>query len=822
MKKANLNQTEKLPIIEILNNYSASKIQLKGYKKILIPYNNSFSFCIFTPEEERNDTLPFYIEDIIHNIPIKIIILNSELRLVSTNIPEKGFLKTVYEKIKSSAKEHLEKLYLFETVHSDFSYKQNNYRLTINALIKYTNNPGYICTIEETIPEKKEPVEKVNTIIQDMLSAENLKKLKEISKKIPSIFKIETLSFFKKEKTGLKLVFSSCGISDIKVTLPSTIEKEVENENVAIMSGKLCPLKGLETKLKKFVFVYQPELPEMSRFIVIGSSDFPINKYQIKKYNWLFKIFCLTYTQLEKRNKIGNNIFDNYYLPIILVNKQTMRIKYANKSFKKYFGEKTPFFNALLSPQSNIKILRKLDTEIAPFSDYLEASTGDNFSTIVKATVIPEIISTNSTLFAVIFKTQQHEINIKLNLKPTQTPKELDIEIILSLVQKYLSIVINTKNIEKSINFILKDISCHLNAIGSFLAKIDNNANEITLINFFTNEKSFNFQQELIDLEKENLLSNLSANKIHQFKIEQKNLTIFALKLKPERNNEYIWGLIFENNKCIGLSTKIALPAFKNIFIIALRKKEKETIYIEVEKEKEKLEKINKEIITTISHEIKTPLTSILGLCEVISGKLKKEDKKLATSIKENALNLLELLEAMLEINKIEEKGIEVIKKRNVNTNEFIKSIESFVQGINKNPNVKFRIITRNLPPFFHHDATIIYRVTVNLLDNAFRYTKRGVVTFSLTFENRNIIIEVKDTGTGISKNNLEKIFIPFFQEKTYKRNNKKNVGFGLYIVKRLCDIIDAEIDVKSEKNIGTYFKITIPLKENYEHNPYS
>ena len=818
MKESKLREIRKSPIIEILDNPTAGKIKIKGYKKILMPYNNSFSFCIFVPEKETKNILPFFIEDILQNIPIKIIILNSEFRLISTNVGEKDFLEAAYKKVKEAGKNNLEKLYLLESVNFIFSFKKDNYKLTINPLIRDINNPGYICTVENTTFQKTEYLNRINQIVDEILSAKTLKSLKEISGEILSLLKIETLSFFKKGKSGFKPVFSWCGITEIKTLFPQTVDKEVKEKGFLLIPKQFLSLKGIGKYLKKFIFVYRLEVSKRYKFLVIGSSDSPIDEQTIKKYNWILKIFYLTVMQLKKKRKLGN-IFEDYKLPITLVNKQTLKIEYSNKSFKKYFGNKNLFFNEILSPQSNIKILKKLDTEFEPFSDYLEASTGDNFNTIVKVTVIPEIIEGNKNLFAVIFKTQKHEIKMKLNLQHSLSQKKLEIETIPILIQKYSSIIIKTRNIEKSLNFILKDISKHLKAIGSFLGEIDKSKKNIVPLNIFSSDYPFSIESDIKNIERDKAFSQFLKKESYQFTIRKNNLTIFAVKLKPWKNKEYIWGLVFDNNNQPGSEEKIAISSFANLITIALRKKEKEKLYAEIEKEKEKLEKINKEIITTISHEIKTPLTSILGLSEIILNKLSKEDKKLATSVKENALNLLELLETMLEVNKIEEKSIEVIKKRSVNTNEFIKSIESFVKGVNKNPNVKFRIVTENLQPFFIHDSTIIYRIIVNLLDNAFRYTKRGMVTLSLNFENEKLIIEVKDTGTGISRKNLENIFIPFFQEKSPNKNNKKNVGLGLYIVKRLCDIIKAEIEVKSEKKIGTYFKIIIPLKENYELN---
>ncbi len=821
MNKPKEQEVKNSSFIEILDNKSADKISLKGYNKILIPYNNSYSFCIFVSERERKNVLPFFIEDILYNIPIPIIIFDTKFKTISTNIIEKAFHEKAREEVKSLGEKNLEKLYLLESITGKFSYKKEEFKFLLNPLIKDKSNPGYICTIENSRKTVELNFPLINHLADEILSAKRLEKLSELTEKIKAILKTETLSFFLENGHTLEPVFIQKEKQKEKITIPANLKKQLAEKELIIIHKELFPIKLSEYMLGRYLFIYKLKLSKKESFIVLGSSNKRIEKNNLIKLRWILKIFLYAVKQAKTKRE-PSNIFDDYKLPAILVNKKTLKIVYANKSFKKYFGKEIFFFNAIFPLEANIKVLKKLDSEFEPFSDYIEVITGDNFKTIVKLTVIPDIIFENQDLFAAIFKTQKDEIKIKVNLQENNHKSTLSIEAIPMLVEKYTSILSKTKNIEKSINYFLKDISNHLNAGISFIGKIDKKNKKITILNTYKSKKGLTPEVFADSLSGKKEVFEEKESKIVKLDSINGLSLLLILKLRPRKNSNYIWGIGFCEHKNISAEERIAIQTFANLISIAFRKKEKESIFTEVEKEKDQLKKINKEIISTLSHEIKTPLTSILGLCEVISNKLKEEDKELVSSVKKNALKLLDLLETILELNKMKEKGTGVIKKRSINTNEFLESIKSFVIGINKNPNVEFKIKTKNEKPFFVHDVNIIYRIIINLLDNAFRYTKRGVVTLSLNFENEHLILEVKDTGEGISQKNLKNVFVPFFQEKNPTNNNNKNVGLGLYIVKQLCDIIGGEIFVSSEKKIGTYFKIKIPMREKNELNTHN
>ncbi|BBB32949.1 two-component system sensor kinase [Thermotomaculum hydrothermale] len=806
---------------EILNNKTAQKIKIEGYKKILIPYNSKFSFCIFVSETTKEDFLPLFMEDILKNIPVPIIIFDNNFKTISTNITnfiESNFFEKLNKKAVEIGKQNISKLSLLESVTEKLKILNKEYRLFINPLIKGETNPGYICTIENLAIKNANNIKEISKIAENIISALSFEDLSSGIESFKKLLHLKTAGFYINKNNCLSLVFSPDEKSEKTIDLPAMIKKEFERKRLFTLHRELCLFLNPSPDSGKYFIFFKINYLKKFDFIFIASSDSPIEPRRIQQLNWLLKVCYQSILRLKRKNSVID-IFDNYQLPVILVNKKTMKIVYSNSNFKNYFGKSIIFLNEIFAPESNIKLLKGLEQAFEPFTDYFQTILKDNFKSIAKAIIIPDIVFEDNSFFAVIFKTQRDEINLKFTEINTSKTNRISLEAILKLTEKYTALITKTKNIEKSINYILSDIAKHLNLKFSLIGKLNRVGNSINILYEYFVEDTTNSKKIATILKKKKKVLFQKNEKVFELYEDEKTGRIFATKLKPIPNMEYIW--VSGTKKSIKESIKenLAISNFANILQIMLRKKSKESSLTEIQREKEKFEKINNEIISTLSHEIKTPLTSIIGLSEILTPQSAEKEKDVVSAIKTNALNLLNLLENILQINKMKQNGIEVVKKQNINTNEFMENINNFVKGINKNPNVTFRIQMKNPKPCFYHDPIVIYRIIVNLLDNAFRYTKRGVVTLAITFYKEKLLIEVKDTGEGISKENLDKIFIPFFQESSSLKGNRKNSGLGLYIVKQLCDIIKGEIMVNSEKNVGSYFKITIPLKDCHEHN---
>ncbi len=806
MEKQKSNKVKNELYYEILKNDICEKLDLKGFNKLLLPYNSKYSLCLFIPEQNKQSLFPIYFEEMLKIIPDSLIIFDNNFNAVSTNINDKNFLEKAQIQVKSVGEKHIEKLLLSEHIITKFSYKKENYQIMLTPLTTQ-KNLGFLCVISQIKQKNIFESKFMQKMVSSILSAKDTKDLFLITKGLKEVLKTENLFLFQDVKGYLYPLYHF----KENIILPEHIKESLEKKEMLILNKKIFGIKPLENQLKKHIVIFRFTYFKKKHFVIIGSSNKEIDE-KIENQKWLLKLFFIMFVQL-KRNEQQENLFDDYELPVILVNKQTMNIVYSNKSFKKYFGKDILFLNTILPIESNIKILKKLDSNFEPFSDYLEVITADNFKTIVKATIIPEINSDSRNLFAIIFKTQKHEIKIKTDAEQKEKKGVIQLEAIPVILEKYTSLFSKTMNIEKAINFFLKDFSRHFKADLCFVSKIDLTKKIIYPINHY-NKNNLNWEVLLKNLSKQREIFKKHKKTIIELQNINNLTTLLIININTGKDSKYIWGIGFEKFRYISTEEKLFISSAGNLLSITLKRKNEKKILINTEKEIKQLEKLNNKIITTISHEIKSPLTSILGLCDIMTNKINKKDIEPIISIKKNALKLLDLLETILETNKIKEQGTELIRKESINTNEFIESIKSFVRGINKNPNVVFRLQTKNIKPFFIHDANIIYRIIINLLDNSFRHTNRGVVTLSIDFLENFLIIEIKDTGEGISKENLKNVFIPFFQEHSKnKKKNGQNVGLGLYIVKQLCDIIGGDIYLKSEKGIGTYFKITIPLK---------
>lgn len=199
-----------------------------------------------------------------------------------------------------------------------------------------------------------------------------------------------------------------------------------------------------------------------------------------------------------------------------------------------------------------------------------------------------------------------------------------------------------------------------------------------------------------------------------------------------------------------------------------------------------------------MTHELKTPITLILGPAEDImnDSSLNSGSRRKAELVFRNAQHLLDLINKLLNFRKAE--------TGNVSYNPTYGDLSSFIRDIgtifvesntNRNLNFNFRIEDGIS---FDFDKEIITSVLNNLLSNAVKYTPRGTITIGLHAENDDAVISIADTGTGIAADQLARIF-----DRFYRAPGKENVqgnGIGLAIVKRLVEVHHGSISAESEK----------------------
>lgn len=224
--------------------------------------------------------------------------------------------------------------------------------------------------------------------------------------------------------------------------------------------------------------------------------------------------------------------------------------------------------------------------------------------------------------------------------------------------------------------------------------------------------------------------------------------------------------------------------------------------------------------LANMSHEIRTPLNGVLGMVEILSDtKLSTEQKQMLETISSSSLTLLDTLNGVLDLSKIEAGKLE-LEVAPFNLNESLKQVVELFkfEAVKKSIHLSYKENT-NSKKYFKGDVTRVKQIMTNLLSNAIKFTEKGEVKIVCKMKEfhpgkQNVEIVVKDTGIGMDGKAKEKLFQAFTQADNSTTRKYGGTGLGLSICKELVELMNGRIEVSSELGRGTEFKVLLELEE--------
>ena len=229
------------------------------------------------------------------------------------------------------------------------------------------------------------------------------------------------------------------------------------------------------------------------------------------------------------------------------------------------------------------------------------------------------------------------------------------------------------------------------------------------------------------------------------------------------------------------------------------------------------LDKLKSRFFSNISHELRTPLTLILSPVENILGRavsLPDSVHEALIIIQKNALRLLKLINEILDIMRLEEKGF-ILHKKPIDLSRFVPGIVDSVRHLGKAKNLIMHVPGKEKSVVVEADPDRLEKILLNLLINAIKFTPEdGTISVQWMKNNNKAIVEVKDTGIGISAEDLPHIFDRFNQAQDEDRGRSQGVGIGLALAKELVKKHDGKLSASSEPGKGTILRMELPIFE--------
>lgn len=257
---------------------------------------------------------------------------------------------------------------------------------------------------------------------------------------------------------------------------------------------------------------------------------------------------------------------------------------------------------------------------------------------------------------------------------------------------------------------------------------------------------------------------------------------------------------------------RVVATGNKRVHVIAIRniteQKRRETELREAKEEAEQMARLKSSLLNNMSHEFRTPITSILGYADLILDEPEADHHNFAQQIRNSGKRLSRTLRAVLEMAQIEGGQLDV-QPGPVDIGSLVRTVVDEHRSEN-GPSFEITGTTDTV----HTDRHLVRRVLENLIHNATKFTPdTGQVTVTIESTESSVTVAVSDSGVGIDPAFQDDLFSPFKQESTGRTRTHEGMGLGLSLTKRMLDLLDGTIEVESEKGEGSTFTVGIPAR---------
>lgn len=246
-------------------------------------------------------------------------------------------------------------------------------------------------------------------------------------------------------------------------------------------------------------------------------------------------------------------------------------------------------------------------------------------------------------------------------------------------------------------------------------------------------------------------------------------------------------------------------------------KEETDVTFFGTKRDTESTNRVKNKFIMNMSHELRTPLNSVIGFSDLLLegafGPLNTRQSKYVNNILVSGKNLLEIINNLVDISKLE-NGDRTLNYEDIDISSLIEDVRKSLLSLASGKKIAIELKIEPDIGSIQADRTKIRQILYNLISNAIKFTpEKGKVTIKAYKKEGMLEINILDNGIGLSKEDRERIFIPFLNADTSPTMRYNGAGLGLYIVKNFTDMHGGKIKVDSETGKGSTFTVTLPIK---------